>query len=147
MTPRREAEALHQDGRGSASVLAGLFLLGIVAVSGLVADGGRVLAERRNLQNLADAAAAAGAMQLDVSRYRASGGAVSLDRAAARRAASGYLASAPRVASDVRVASDAVSVRASRRVGLAFLGALGLGPVTVGARAEAEPRTGIGTSP
>ena len=80
---------------GSASVLAALFLLGLVSVAGLVADGGRVLAERRSLQNLADAAAAAGAMQLDASRYRASGGAVSLDAPRARRAAAGYLAPAP----------------------------------------------------
>ena len=130
---------------GSASVLAALFLLGLVSVSGLVSDGGRVLAERRSLQNLADAAAAAGAMQLDASRYRASGGAVSLDAPRARRAAAGYLAPAPGVSAEVRASARAVSVRASRSVRLAFLGVLGLGPVTVGARAEAEPRAGVGT--
>ena len=132
---------------GSASVLAALLLLGLVAVSGLVADGGRVLAERRSLQNLADAAAAAGAMQLDASRYRASGGAVSLDRPRARRAAAGYLASAPGVTAEVRVAPGAVAVRASRSVDLAFLGALGMGPLTVGASAVAEPRAGVGAPP
>ncbi|MCY4640526.1 MAG: pilus assembly protein TadG-related protein, partial [Chloroflexi bacterium] len=134
--PLRAAE------RGSASVLAALFLLGLVAVSGLVADGGRVLAERRSLQNLADAAAAAGAMQLDASAYRASGGAVSLDAPRARRAASARLASAPGVTADVRATRRAVAVRASRSVGLAFLGALGLGPLTVAASAQAEPRAG-----
>ena len=135
------------DERGSASVMLALFLLGLVSVSGLVADGGMVLAERRSLQNLADAAAAAGAMQLDVAAYRESGGAVSLDGAGARRAAAGYLAPASGVAADVRVAPGAVSIRASRSVGLAFLGVLGLGPVTVSARSHAEPRSGVGTAP
>lgn len=145
MSARRTA--LHADERGSASATVALFLLGLVAVSGLVADGGMVLAERRNLQNLADAAAAAGAMQLDISAYRASGGEVSLDRAGARRAAASRLAAAPGVSAEVRAGAGLVSVRVERSVGLTFLGVLGLGPLAVSATAEAEPRAGVGGSP
>ncbi len=139
--------ALHADQRGAASVMVALFLLGLVAVSGLVADGGMVLAERRSLQNLADSAAAAGAMQLDVAAYRRSGGAVSLDGPEARRAAAASIPAAPGVSYDVRASSRLVSVRVERRVELAFLGVLGLGPLTVRASAEAEPRAGVGAPP
>ncbi len=144
MNPGRAARSLHRDGRGSASVLVALFLLGLVAVSGLVADGGRVLAERRQLQNLADSAAAAGAMQLDVAAYRRAGARVSLDEAGARRAAEARLASASGLSARVLATSELVSVRVERSVPLAFLGLLGLGGVTVSASAEAEPRAGVG---
>ncbi len=145
MSGRRAA--LHPDERGSAQAVVALFLLGLVAVSGLVADGGMVLAERRRLQNLADSAAAAGAMQLDVAAYRASGGAVSLDQAAARRSAASRLVSAPGVSADVRAGGRLVSVRVERSIGLPFLGVLGLGPVAVSARSEAEPQAGVGGRP
>ena len=140
----RRGAAPPADERGSASVAVALLLLGLVAVSGLVADGGAVLAERRSLQNLADSAAAAGAMQLDVASYRASGGAVSLDAPRARRAAALTLQAAPGVAYGVRATRDAVAVRAERSVGLAFLGVVGVGSLTVSASASAEPRAGVG---
>src|SRR5690606_8022285 len=73
-------QRLHEDERGQALVLVAIFLLGLIAVAGLVADGGLVLAQRRDLQNAADAAAAAGAMQLDEDHYRSTAGAeVALD--------------------------------------------------------------------
>lgn len=138
------ARALHRDDRGSASVMVALLLLGLAATSGLVADGGRVLAERRSLQNLADSAAAAGAMQLDVSAYRLPGARVSLDAAEARRQAEARLAGAPGISGAVAATRDAVRVRVERRVEPAFLGLIGLGGVTVSASAEAEPRAGVG---
>lgn len=143
----RRALSLHADERGAATAMVALFLLGLIAVSGLVADGGTVLAERRSLQNLADAAAAAGAMELDVAAYRRGGGAVSLDAAAARRAAASRLSSAPGVSAEVRATGSLVAVRVERGVPLAFLGVLGLGSVTVSAVADAEPRAGVGRSP
>lgn len=139
------ARALPRGERGSASALAALFLAGLVAVSGLVADGGTVLSERRRLQNLADASAAAGAMQLDVAAYRRSG-AVALDPRAARQAAS-RLASADGVRARVAATPGRVSVEVERGVELTFLGLLGLGPVTVGAVARGEPRAGVGSAP
>ena len=135
---------LHRDERGGAMVLVAVWLLGLVAVAGLVADGGMVLAQRRALQNVADAAAAAGAMQLDESRYRASGGAdVSLDRGAAYAAAASSLAAEGGITYTVTASGARVEVRVARRAATAFLRALGIGHVTISARATAEPRYGV----
>lgn len=140
---RRVVPCLHRDERGAAAVLVAVFLLGLVAVSGLVADGGLLLAERRSLQNLADAAAAAGAMQLDEAAYRASAGSVSLDEQAAERAAASYLQAARDVDYRVLTGTAQVEVRASRAAATAFLGVLGIRAVTVHARATAQPRAGV----
>lgn len=125
-------------------VLVAIFLLGLVAVAGLVADGGMVLAQRRDLQNVADAAAAAGAMQLDESVYRASGGEdVSLDEAAAYSAAVGYLSAEDGITYAVNATVARVEVQVSRGASTAFLRVLGIDSVTISASAAAEPRHGV----
>ena len=125
-------------------VLVAIFLLGLVAIAGLVADGGMVLAQRRDLQNVADAAAAAGAMQLDESVYRASGGSdVSLDDGAAYAAAVGYLAAESGIEYAVTANLTRVEVEVSRGASTAFLRVLGIDSVTISARAAAEPRHGV----
>ncbi|MCY4640868.1 MAG: pilus assembly protein TadG-related protein [Chloroflexi bacterium] len=139
---------LHEDERGAAMVLVALWLVALVSVSGLVADGGTLLAERRALQNAADAAAAAGAMQLDESRYRASGGSdVSLDGAAARRAAEGYLAAEGGLTYTVRASGARVEVEVARRAPTVFLRVVRIDHVTIRARASAEPRHGVVAAP
>lgn len=135
---------LHRDQRGGAVVLVALWTAALASVAGLVADGGMLLAERRALQNLADAAASAGAMALDEDRYRASGGSdVRLDRAAARAAAEGYLRAAEGVSYTVAAGRARVEVAVERRAPTAFLRAVGIGHVTIRARASAEPRHGV----
>ncbi len=135
---------LHEDERGAAMVLVALWLVALVTVAGLVVDGGMLLAQRRALQNVADAAAAAGAMQLDESRYRASGGSeVVLDRAAAHAAAAGYLAAEDGLAYTVTAGRARVAVDVERRAPTAFLRVIGLGHVSIRARASAEPRHGV----
>ena len=135
---------LHRDERGQAMVLVAIFLVGLVAVAGLVADGGMVLVQRRDLQNLADAAAAAGAMQLDQVAYRASNGStVALDPGAARAAAADELAAKTGVQYLVTSGTDAVEVSLSRRATTAFLRVLGIPGVTITAQAVAEPRYGV----
>ncbi len=125
-------------------VLVAIFLLGLVAVAGLVADGGMVLAQRRDLQNVADAAAAAGAMQLDEATYRASGGAdVSLDESAAYAAAVGYISAEGGVAYTVTTTPTGVTVQVSRGASTAFLRLLGIDDVSISASAVAEPRHGV----
>lgn len=52
--------------RGQSIVLIALMLIGLVAIAGLVFDGGTAYAQRRRMQNAADAAAMAGAHQLVV---------------------------------------------------------------------------------
>ena len=81
---------LRDDESGQIIVLVAILMVGLVAVVGLVTDGGLVFSQRRDLQNVADAAALAGAMQIDQDAYRASG-AVALDEPAARQAAEEYL--------------------------------------------------------
>lgn len=83
---------LRGDG-GQAAPLVGVLLVGLVALLALVSDAGMVLSTRRDLQQLADAAARAGAGALDEDALRGSGGTVVvLDPDPARRAALSYLA-------------------------------------------------------
>ena len=128
--------------RGQSLVFVAILLLGLVGVVGLATDGGLVFAQRRDLQNLADAAALAGAMQIDESAYRAGSGLV-LDEAAARRAAVSYLNEAGAVTFEVTVRGSVVEVKVSRRAETGFLRVLGIDGVTIGATARAEPRHGV----
>ncbi|MFQ5381196.1 MAG: pilus assembly protein TadG-related protein, partial [Dehalococcoidia bacterium] len=82
------ANARNEDGQ--VLVMVALTMLGLLSVVGLVSDGGLVFSRRRDLQNAADAAAAAGAMQIDEAAYR-SAGTVILDEGAARETAAAYL--------------------------------------------------------
>lgn len=135
---------LHRDERGQALVLVAIFLLGLIAVAGLVADGGLVLAQRRDLQNAADAAAAAGAMQLDEDHYRATAGAeVALDEDAAYEAAAQHLAAEGDAVYSIGVGEERVEVEVSRSANTAFLRLLGIESVTIMAEASAEPRHGV----
>lgn len=132
--------------RGQASVLLiGVLMVGLMFV-GLAVDGARMFTARRDLQNVADSAALAGASSLDESQYRASAGLeVRLDPVAARRAVDEVLAGSSLPASvrvDVAVSSDRVDVRIARPVRPLFLGLVGLGPEQIGAHASASPQTG-----
>ena len=118
------------------------FFLSLV---GLAADGGLVLASRRELQNVADSAARVGAMQIDQSVYRASSGqTVVLNAARARQAAAQYLvAQDPTVSATISSDRQRVVVQASRDMPTSFLRLAGIGSVHVGATSVAQPRYGI----
>jgi len=130
--------------RGQVIVLVAVLMVALVAVVGLVTDGGMVFTQRRDLQNVADAAALAGAMQIDESAYRASGGtAVVLDEQAARGAAVEYLQAEGGLAYQVSVTPARVDVSVSRQASTGFLRVLGIGGFQINAGATAEPRHGI----
>ena len=77
---------------GQILVLTVVVALALLAILGLVADGGLVLARHRELQGVADAAARAGAAQLDEASYRASNGrTATLNPTQAQAAAGRYL--------------------------------------------------------
>ena len=115
---------LQEDESGQVMILVAILMVGLVAVVGLVTDGGMVFSQRRDLQNVADSAAAAGASQIDEDAYRASAGAsVVLDETAAYDAAARYLDDEGDLDYSVTVAPDRVDVSASRR-----------GPAPAGAR-------------
>ncbi|MGE0538771.1 MAG: pilus assembly protein TadG-related protein [Dehalococcoidia bacterium] len=123
-------------------VLVALMLTGLVAVVGLAADGGIVFAQRRDLQNVADAAALAGAMQLDERAYRESG-TVTLDAAVAEHVATQYLADTGDLAYTVAASETGVEVQASRQASTSFLRVIGIDGVEISASARTETRHGI----
>ena len=132
--------------RGQASVLlVGIVLLGL-AFAGLAVDGTRLFTARRDLHNIADSAALAGASALDEAQFRATDGAeVRLDAAAARLAADAVLResnlpSDTRV--EVRIDATRIEVHLARPVSLTFLGVLGTRAQMIGAHATASPDTG-----
>lgn len=141
MSQRRRGQQPRAGEAGQALVLVAVLLLGLVAVVGLATDGGLVFAQRRDLQNLADGAALAGAMQIDEGAYRG-GGTVALEQTAARQAAETYLAGTD-VTYTVTAGTSSVEVNVSRQARLGFLRVIGIDGVTMRASARAAPRHGI----
>lgn len=127
---------------GQVLVMVALMMLGVVSVVGLVSDGGLVFVQRRDLQNVADAAAAAGAMQIDEATYRSTGEVV-LDEQAARGAAVLYLDAEGDLDYAVSVLPDRVEVLVSRQASTGFLRVIGIQGIEVSASASAEPRYGV----
>jgi Flp pilus assembly protein TadG len=130
---------------GQALVLAVVMLPLFLAVVGLAIDGGVVFEGRRELQNAADAAARAGAMQVDLRAYRESAGrSVVLDPDGARQVAAEYLAAQDAgITAVVRADTQRVVVEVSREVPTAFLRIAGIATVRAGAIAPAELRHGV----
>ncbi|MGE0600568.1 MAG: pilus assembly protein TadG-related protein [Dehalococcoidia bacterium] len=128
--------------QGQVLVMVALMMVGVVSVVGLVSDGGLVFAQRRDLQNVADAAAAAAAMQIDEAVYRSTGEVV-LDEQLARDAAVFYLDAEGDLDYVVSVLSDRVEISVSRQATTGFLRVIGINGVEVSASASAEPRYGV----
>jgi Flp pilus assembly protein TadG len=116
-----------------------------LSVIGLAIDGGIAFNTRRALQNVADAAARAGAMQIDRGVYReTSGGTVVLDTAGAREVAAAYLGEQGMELSAAIVAEPRrVTVQVSREVPTIFLRLVGIRTMRISATAPAEVRHGI----
>jgi uncharacterized membrane protein len=138
----RQVTSLQRDERGQVMIMVAIFMAGLVAVVGLVTDGGLMFAQRRDLQNAADAAALAGAMQIDERAYRATGEVV-LDHGAAREAARRYLADEGDLDYSVQVTASGVEVSVSRQASTSFLRLVGITGVEISASASAAPRHGI----
>jgi uncharacterized membrane protein len=126
---------------GQALPLAALLLVGVLLVGGLAVDGGQLFLARRSLQAIADAAAYAGAQQVDVAHFRATRQ-VRLDRAAATEAAAAVLREAGLADAEVAALPDRVEVLARSRVSLLLMPLSGLAPdgLTVEAFAVVTPR-------
>ncbi len=130
--------------RGQALLMVAVMMPLLLSVIGLAIDGGLVLGARRELQNTADAAARAGAMQIDEERYRASGSTqLVLDRALARRSADGYLAGQDVQLDELEIGTRRVTVSVSQEVSLSFLTVVGFDVVRIRATAQGEVRYGI----
>ncbi len=129
--------------KGQSILLVAVLLPLFFAIIGLVVDAGILFDERRELQNTADSAARAGAMEVDVAVYRRSKGArVVVNERRARAAVARNLAERD-IAYAEKIQAAGVEVRVQREVRLSFLTLLGFRSVTIGAVAVAEVRHGI----
>ena len=122
-----------------------IFVIGMVvivfAVIGLAVDGTRAFLHRRTLQSAADAAALAGASELDRDQYYASRGrAIEIDPGVARRAASRWLdlRSLP-VEAGISANTSRVTVTLRSEVATLFLRLIGLSRVPVAVEAASAP--------
>ena len=127
--------------RGSVTAFVVIPTSALLAMAGLVIDGGYALAAHRRAFNEAEAAARAGAQAVDLDTLRATGDVV-LDAGEAERRALEYLAALHRSGS-VEVDGDVVRVHLSFEHGLVLLDAFGVGPMTIEGDGEARAVRGV----
>ena len=130
---------------GSVSVFVVVVAVALIAVTGLVFDGGRLLAARREVQDIAANAARAGAQALDESRLRS--GHKVLDASASQRAVAEYLRQTPATGtSQVTADTVTVSVRMPLRMLLPTIAGGGHQTVTATEQARAVQGVTVGDS-
>lgn len=132
---------------GSQSGQVSVFVIGVAlicfAIAGVAVDGTRAFLYRRTLQNAADAAALAGASEIDSRAYYSNREEVVLDDAGARAAALEWLARRGlAVSADISATPVLVRVGLSARLNTTFLGLVGIADLPVAAEATAEPLSG-----
>ena len=130
---------------GQILVLTVVVALALLAILGLVADGGLLVARHRELQGAADAAARAGAAQLDEATYRASNGRIAQLNPAQAQAAAGRYLRAAGFAGQASISANAsqVVIGLSEVVRPTIFSSIGIGPIRLAVRSVAGPRTGI----
>ena len=126
---------------GQATVFVVVMIPALLVFAGLVLDGGTALAATIRLYGDADAAARAGAQQLDLATYRTSGR-LRLDPPRAASAARRLLATAGDTG-HVAVNGDQVTVTAATIVPTRLLSLAGLTHLTVHATGSAHPVRGV----
>ena len=127
--------------RGSVTAFVVVFPVALLAVAGLVADGGRMITAHREAFNEAEAAARAGAQEVNISALRAGSGVV-LDPEAARQRALDYVTATGHQGT-VEVDGDVVRVHVRIEQDMTILGAFGVGPKTVEGVGEARAVRGV----
>ena len=136
MRPDPEAEA------GMVTAFTVVMTVALIAVTGLVVDGGLALADRQRALDAADAAARAGAQALDERALRA--GRVTIDPGAADRRATDLLRREG-LTGVTGVNGDRVTVQVTVTRNLTILGAFGLRPMTIHAEGAATAVRGVRT--
>lgn len=125
---------------GAISAFVAIVAVAVVLVAGLVHDGGRLLAARRQADDIAGNAARIGAQQLDEHRLRL-GDAV-VEPIDADDAVATYLASTPATGA-ARIAADTVTVAVELRVSPGLLAIAGVEAQTVEATRRARAVRGV----
>jgi len=121
--------------RGQITAFVAVVIVGLLALAGLVVDGGRALAAKSRAIGLAAEAARAGAQQLDLATYRTTG-TRQLDPAAARAQATAYLA-ANNAHGETAATTQTVTVTVWLTTDTALLGLVGVTTLTATATATA----------
>jgi hypothetical protein len=129
------------DDRGSVATFVLVAVVALLALAGLVFDGGALLSTRREGVNVAHGAARVGTQEIDEVASRRAGRPV-MNQAAAVREAEAYLARKG-WDGDAVAYSDRVEVTVTRTKPLTMLGAIGVGPRTIKATSSARPVFGV----
>jgi Flp pilus assembly protein TadG len=129
--------------RGGILPLVAVFLVALVAMVGLVYDGGRVIDARRRAADQAEQAARAGAAMLDPGSLRGDGP-YRLDARAALAAARAQLAATGSTGA-VTVSGNVVQVTVTFSQPTALLGLIGIGSVGGSGTADARSVKGVST--
>ena len=127
--------------RGAVTVFVTIITVALLAVAGLVADGGRILSARREAANVAESAARAGAQAIDLRRLRQQNEIV-LDPNDATGRARDYLSAA---GYHGQVHADTLHVHVAVVINrpTLLLGATGIHDFTVESTGDATPIRGI----
>jgi Flp pilus assembly protein TadG len=143
--PRSGTAAHRPSEDGQILVLTVVVALALLAILGLVADGGLLLARHRELQGIADAAARAGAAQLDEASYRASNGRIAVLNPTDARAAAGRYLRTVRFGGEAAITATPgeVTIGLSEVVRPIIFDSVGIGPIRLAVHTVARPRTGI----
>jgi Flp pilus assembly protein TadG len=128
------------DQRGSISAFVVLLLLALVALMGLVIDGGSAFSARQATADVAEQAARAGAGALSVGALRS--GSVQIDPAAAVAAAVAFAAATGHQAT-ASVSGSVVTVQIRYRIPTEVLGIIGISSLPVSATASATDVQGV----
>jgi Flp pilus assembly protein TadG len=134
---------------GAITILVLLLTPMLLALAGLVWDGGLAITARQQAADLAEQAARAGADQLDLDAARADG-TDRIDTARATTAACRFVhVAAPSVGCEATATAEQVTVRVTTLTTTALLGLIGLHSLTTHGHATARPVQGVltGTTP
>lgn len=128
---------------GQVVIIVAVSMVGLLAITALVIDGGLLFATRRNLQSLSDAAARAGAMSLDEQALREGRDELMIDPAGAEAAASSYLETIGfHGKSEVSATPSVVRIRLEEEHASVLLGIVGIQDVQMRASSVARPAVG-----
>jgi Putative Flp pilus-assembly TadE/G-like len=141
--PARLARRLPPREQGQVTAFVVIIMAAFLAFAGLVYDGGNALAAKTTAIDEAQEAARAGAQQINLAAFRATGQ-VTLDPAAAAAAARAYVAAAGGGdTATVTVTGDTVTVQVSAVSTTAFLRLFGIPAIGVTGSATATAETGV----
>jgi Flp pilus assembly protein TadG len=127
---------LRRGDRGAVTAFTVVWLVAALLLGGLVLDAGLAVSTKVNARSVANAAARAGASELDLGALRTTG-TVRLDPAKARAAAASWIARAG-LPGTVTVTATTVTVSVTTSRPTQLLGLAGIGSIAVHATATAD---------